>query len=181
MDGNNSLKLVDSTFRSGSVCTDNRVSNSKRWISPENVDIFKDEVNKKVGCQSPPQSISDFLAVQPESRTAPSVPLPAPSSGAMPIPAVTPVNAASADPVPDTTDDALPDTDLDGEDVAWLNLTEIDELTQCVNTCVERWQNAGPEAHKKKFALFAVAGVFLAVCRHGHVLAICNMIRSGEL
>jgi Kyakuja-Dileera-Zisupton transposase len=31
------------------------------------------------------------------------------------------------------------------------------------------------------FALFAIAGVFLAVCRHGHVLVICDMIRSGEL
>lgn len=67
------------------------------------------------------------------------------------------------------------------EDVAWLNVTEIDELAQCVNTCVERWRNAGPEARKKMFALFAVAGIFLAVCRHGHVLVICDMIRSGEL
>jgi hypothetical protein len=48
MDGNNSLKLVDSTFRSGSVRTDNRVTSSKRWISPDDVDVFKDEVNKKV-------------------------------------------------------------------------------------------------------------------------------------
>lgn len=31
------------------------------------------------------------------------------------------------------------------------------------------------------FALFAVAGIFLAVCRHGHVLVICDMIRSSEL
>ena len=31
------------------------------------------------------------------------------------------------------------------------------------------------------FALFAVAGIFLAVCRHGHVLVICDMIHSGEL
>jgi Kyakuja-Dileera-Zisupton transposase len=31
------------------------------------------------------------------------------------------------------------------------------------------------------FALFAIAGIFLAVCRHGHVLVICDMIRSGEL
>jgi hypothetical protein len=31
------------------------------------------------------------------------------------------------------------------------------------------------------FSLFAVAGIFLAVCRHGHVLVICDMIRSGEL
>ena len=54
MDGNNSLKLVDSTFRSELVRTDDRVSSSKRWISPEDVDIFKDEVNKKV-CQFPCQ------------------------------------------------------------------------------------------------------------------------------
>lgn len=56
MDGNNSLKLVDSTFRSGSVRTDNRLGDSKRWISPEDVDIFKDEVKKKVICQFPCQS-----------------------------------------------------------------------------------------------------------------------------
>ena len=31
------------------------------------------------------------------------------------------------------------------------------------------------------FALFVVAGIFLAVCHHGHVLVICDMIRSGEL
>ncbi|KAJ6544858.1 hypothetical protein DFH09DRAFT_928192 [Mycena vulgaris] len=31
------------------------------------------------------------------------------------------------------------------------------------------------------FALFAVAGIFIAVCRHGHVLIMCDMIRSGEL
>ena len=49
MDGNNSLKLVDSTFQSGSVRYDDRVSDSLRWIAPNDVDIFKDEVNKKVG------------------------------------------------------------------------------------------------------------------------------------
>jgi len=57
----------------------------------------------------------------------------------------------------------------------------MDDLAKCVNTCVERWRNAGPEARKKMFALFAVAGIFLAVCRHGHVLVVCDMIRSGEL
>ena len=31
------------------------------------------------------------------------------------------------------------------------------------------------------YALFAVAGIFLAVCRHRHVLVMCDMIRSGEL
>lgn len=67
------------------------------------------------------------------------------------------------------------------EDVAWLNITEHDELAKCVNTCVDRWKNAGPEARKKMFALFAISGIFLSVCRHGHVLVLCDMIRSGEL
>ena len=46
MDGNNSLKLVDSAFRAGSVRTDTRSSSSQRWISPGEVDVFKDEVKK---------------------------------------------------------------------------------------------------------------------------------------
>ncbi|KAF9048996.1 hypothetical protein BJ165DRAFT_1310808, partial [Panaeolus papilionaceus] len=117
MDGNNSLKLVDSTFRAGTACADDRESKSLQWISPEGVNVFKDEVSKKVSL----------------------------------------------------------------EDVAWLNVAEMDELAKCVNTCVERWKNAGPEARKKMFALFTVAGIFIAVCRHGHVLVVCDMIRSGEL
>jgi hypothetical protein len=46
MDGNNSLKLVDSTYRAGSVRTDSRKLESPRWINPEDVDLFKDEVGK---------------------------------------------------------------------------------------------------------------------------------------
>ena len=44
MDGNNSLKLVDSTFQSGSSRLDDRISTSSRWITPEDVDRFKEEV-----------------------------------------------------------------------------------------------------------------------------------------
>ncbi|PPQ87404.1 hypothetical protein CVT25_007989, partial [Psilocybe cyanescens] len=46
MDGNNSLKLVDSVFRTGSVRTDTRKSTSRCWISSEEVDLFKEEVKK---------------------------------------------------------------------------------------------------------------------------------------
>ena len=71
--------------------------------------------------------------------------------------------------------------DLNSEEIAWLNVMEHDDLAKCLNTCVDQWKNAGPEARKKMFALFAIAGIFLAVCHHGHVLVICDMIRSGEL
>jgi hypothetical protein len=46
MDGNNSLKLVDSTFKAGASRTDDRTIPSFRWISAEDVDIFKDEVKR---------------------------------------------------------------------------------------------------------------------------------------
>ncbi|KAJ8082799.1 hypothetical protein PM082_008655 [Marasmius tenuissimus] len=65
--------------------------------------------------------------------------------------------------------------------VAWLNVNEMEDLAACVDTCVERWRVAAPEARKKMFAFFSITGIFLAVCRHGHVLALCDMIKSGEL
>ena len=46
MDGNNSLKLVDSTYCAGSVQMDSRKLESPRWINPEDVDLFKDKVGK---------------------------------------------------------------------------------------------------------------------------------------
>jgi hypothetical protein len=67
------------------------------------------------------------------------------------------------------------------DDVAWLNLVENDEVQKITDVCVQRWQSTSPEARKKMFAMFAIAGVFLAVCHHGHLLVICDMIRSGEL
>ena len=62
--------------------------------------------------------------------------------------------------------------DLTTEETAWLNVTEHDDLAKCLDTCMDRWQNAGLEARKKMFALFAIMGIFLTVCRHGHVLVI---------
>ena len=78
-------------------------------------------------------------------------------------------------------EDDVAEPDLNNDEIVWLNLAEHDELTKCLNTCVDCWQNAGPKARKKMFALFAIAGIFLVVCCHGHVLVICNMIQSGEL
>jgi hypothetical protein len=91
------------------------------------------------------------------------------------------------EPPIETTEPSPPDiNNPEDEDIAWLNINELegeqaDTLTNNINTCVDRWRNAGPEAQKKMFALFAIAGIFLSVCRHGHVLVMCDMRRSGEL
>jgi hypothetical protein len=67
------------------------------------------------------------------------------------------------------------------DDFAWLNIVEHEGVEKIADVCVECWQSAGPEAKKKMFALFAIAGIFIAVCQHGNLLAICDMICSGEL
>ena len=87
--------------------------------------------------------------------------------------------------MPEGDSPALPDTTFDpnanDDDIAWLNITENGELQNITDVCVERWRSASPESRKKMFALFAVSGIFIAVCRHGHLLVICDMIHSGEL
>lgn len=121
MDGNNSLKLIDSSFRTGKPRTDERTSPSPRWITPVDVDKFQD-------------GAATTLA-----------------------------------------------SNVDDDD--WLQIiSELgSSLMPNLPICVERWKNAGPDARKKMLGLFSTSGIFLAVCRHGHVLTICDMIRSGEL
>lgn len=130
-----------------------------------------------------PTSLAAFaetLAPAPPPST-PGAPI-TPLATAIPITVDQPEASGSGHPSgPDPSGDEFPD-----DDVAWLNINELneaetEELVKCVNTCVERWKAAGPEVRKKMFALFAVAGIFISVCRHGHVLVICDMIRSGEL
>ncbi|EEB91783.1 hypothetical protein MPER_09806, partial [Moniliophthora perniciosa FA553] len=79
-----------------------------------------------------------------------------------------------------TVDTFGPNTDFHESDIPFLSAHESHELHSTVDVCVERWKNAGPESRKQMFALFAITGIFLATCRHGHVLVLCDMVRSGE-
>lgn len=120
-------------------------------------------------------AVVESLGVSAAATNAPSQASPPP-----PPPATSPPESDASDALPPGTS-----ADVD-DDIAWLNINKLtgdesDELERCVNTCVERWKNAGPEARKKMFALFAISGIFLSVCRHGHVVVMCDMIRSGEL
>ncbi|KAJ6538407.1 hypothetical protein B0H10DRAFT_2448753 [Mycena sp. CBHHK59/15] len=164
MDGNNSLKLIDATFRTGSLRADNRASTSFRWLTPEQVDVFKDEVadaqkraresKKKKKPPAPPSATpSTTQAVEPDVLS---------TAHAVEPDAETP----SPSHQDDHSDEELDPEDQPDGDVAWLNVnelssTEAEELAKCVDTCVERWKAAGPEARKKMFTLFAIAGIFL--------------------
>ncbi|KAJ7813582.1 hypothetical protein B0H13DRAFT_1665338, partial [Mycena leptocephala] len=49
------------------------------------------------------------------------------------------------------------------------------------NPCADRWKNMVNDVMSKMWGIFDETGVFLALCRHGFVLVIADMIRSGEL
>lgn len=49
MDGNSSLKLVDTAFRSGTARRDDRTARTDIWITSEEVDVLKDEVGSSSG------------------------------------------------------------------------------------------------------------------------------------
>jgi hypothetical protein len=57
------------------------------------------------------------------------------------------------------------------------NSSDADAISQCM----QRWRNAGPDSQKRMFDVFDETGIFLVACRHGFILMMCDMIRSGEL
>ncbi|KAG6847569.1 hypothetical protein H0H93_007343 [Arthromyces matolae] len=49
------------------------------------------------------------------------------------------------------------------------------------NPCAGRWKNMANELTARMWGIFDETGVFLALCRHGFVLVIADMVQSGEL
>lgn len=49
------------------------------------------------------------------------------------------------------------------------------------SVCADRWANLADDSSKKMIGIFEQTGIFAAVCRHGCVLKMCDMIKSGEL
>ncbi|KAJ7174442.1 hypothetical protein C8R46DRAFT_892382, partial [Mycena filopes] len=47
--------------------------------------------------------------------------------------------------------------------------------------CADRWKNMINDVTSKMWGIFDETGIFLALCRHGFVLLLADMIRSGEL
>ncbi|KAF8202827.1 hypothetical protein K438DRAFT_2102387, partial [Mycena galopus ATCC 62051] len=49
------------------------------------------------------------------------------------------------------------------------------------NPCADRWKNMIEDVTAKMWGIFDETGIFLCLCRHGFVLMIVDMIKSGEL
>ncbi|KAJ3521286.1 hypothetical protein NM688_g9035 [Phlebia brevispora] len=62
----------------------------------------------------------------------------------------------------------------DPTDGAW-------DMVNFVKICVKNWKSAAAEEKKKMWKIFDETGIFASACRHGFILWIANMIKSGEL
>ena len=49
------------------------------------------------------------------------------------------------------------------------------------SSCTQRWKASAAEHQKRALSVYDTTGIFTAACRHGFVLILCEMVRSGEL
>ncbi|KAJ6447724.1 hypothetical protein C8R45DRAFT_948397 [Mycena sanguinolenta] len=54
-------------------------------------------------------------------------------------------------------------------------------LCDVKNPCSDRWKNMIDDVTSRMWGIFDETGIFLALCRHGFVLVVVDMVRSGEL
>ncbi len=47
--------------------------------------------------------------------------------------------------------------------------------------CAERWSNMVNDLTSRMGGIYDETGIFLSVCRHGFVLLVADMVKSGEL
>lgn len=50
-----------------------------------------------------------------------------------------------------------------------------------VDKCVKNWKAAAADEKKRTWAIFDETGIYASACRHGMILWLCDMVRSGEL
>ena len=156
MDGGNCLKRWRNNLaRQGG---DKRVLNdSNYFLSNEFVDQFANEVKSRKGPQIQPRSgegsdlDSEATSVDSDDERPRVRRSDGDSSGGL-----------------ETTPQVAPDH----PDAAKEN---------AIRDCTKNWKAAQADEKKKMWEMYDETGIFAAVCRHGMMLAIMDMRRSGEL
>ena len=74
------------------------------------------------------------------------------------------------------------DSDSDGEErPANQGGDPTDGAGDPTNHCVTNWKAAADDEKKRTWAIYDETGIYASACRHGLILWICDMVRSGEL
>ncbi|KAG6874966.1 hypothetical protein C0992_005766, partial [Termitomyces sp. T32_za158] len=85
-------------------------------------------------------------------------------------------------PAPDSSPDApMPSLNNVTDDPQFGDPTDGVPTVSGAPPCAKNWKAAAADANKKMWAIFEEAGIFASCCRHGLILWIMDMLRSGEL
>ncbi|OBZ77055.1 hypothetical protein A0H81_02986 [Grifola frondosa] len=74
-----------------------------------------------------------------------------------------------------TTDSQDPPSGDDGDPTDGVTAEDA------VSRCTKNWKAAAADENKRMWAIFDETGIFASSCRHGLILWVCDMVRSGEL
>ncbi|OCH83908.1 hypothetical protein OBBRIDRAFT_815670 [Obba rivulosa] len=75
-----------------------------------------------------------------------------------------------------------PITEMSGDDLEEEgDPTDLAPETPGEKSCTDNWKAAADNLKKKMWGVFEETGIFACACRHGFILWIMDMIRSGEL
>jgi hypothetical protein len=58
---------------------------------------------------------------------------------------------------------------------------EVEENEEVESGCSESWQNMKEDVTSRAYGMYDETGFFPALCRHGFVLKVVDMVKSGEL
>ncbi|KAG6835632.1 hypothetical protein H0H93_016343, partial [Arthromyces matolae] len=152
IDGNNSLKRV--RLSGDRQVGDLRTfEDSDYYLDVAFVEKFANEVKKLTG--------TAINSPEPPSQE--------------PISDVIPTTIKSLEPPSqELVSDVIPDGDGDLTDT-------IKGPTDMHAPCADNWKAAANENNKKMWPIFDESGIFASACRHGFILWIIDMVRSGEL
>ncbi|KAI0699449.1 hypothetical protein BC835DRAFT_1405155 [Cytidiella melzeri] len=168
MDGNNSLKRMATT--TDRTAADTRVlDDSTYFLSRQFVDQFAKEVQgreaKGPAVRRRGDNHEEDSDEEGEAEGSSKVVEGDPTDGLQ-------QSENSAAPV--HTTDGLGATDSAHELDSNLRKKLLDQ-------CVDNWKSAAKEESKRMWSIFDESGIFASACRHGLVLWLMDMVKSGEL
>ncbi|KAI9069496.1 hypothetical protein FKP32DRAFT_1608414 [Trametes sanguinea] len=71
--------------------------------------------------------------------------------------------------------------DADDDDATAADDDDDADADNNFRECTQNWKAAGRDEDKKMWGIFDESGIFASACRHGFILWITDMIKSGEL
>ncbi|PSR94368.1 hypothetical protein PHLCEN_2v4453 [Hermanssonia centrifuga] len=166
VDGNNSLKRMATMGER--VVADTRVfESSNYYLPPDFVDRFANEVRGKKG-----PSVKTKRRKRVESDEGGDSDSSDDEGDRQSIEG-DPTDGARGEPQEANIEEAGPSVNSDNTQKALAR--------QALAACVKNWKAASAEESKRMWSIFAECGIFASACRHGFILWLIDMVRSGEL